>query len=154
MNRRLFIVAALVTLAVPTWATVQLLPAFLTDANCTLPKSVSRSKVFVAHVSFTVKPGFHVYSNVPGDENAIPTTIDLEDGSKYKITAIRWPEAHKDAMGVMILEGKVNVSVSIMPPALKANKSVLKLRLRSQGCNASSCLPPATVALLSVHDIK
>jgi len=132
----------------------QALPGFLTEAKAVAPKSVKKGKEFSVPVTFTVKPGYHVYAPKPGDENAIPTTIELEDGSVYKISSIKWPDAHKDAMGVMIMSGKVDVSVLLIAPATKAAKSVLKLKLRSQGCDDSSCLPPATVSLLSVIEVK
>jgi hypothetical protein len=57
-------------------------------------------------------------------------------------------------MGVFIMSGKVDVNVQLVAPAAKASKSVLKLKLRSQGCDDSSCLPPATVSLLSVIEVK
>ncbi len=132
----------------------QALPGFLTEAKATAPKSVKKGKEFTVPVTFTVKSGYHVYAPKPGDENAIPTTIELEDGSAYKIASIKWPDAHKDPMGVFIMSGKVDVTVQLVAPAAKASKSVLKLKLRSQGCDDSSCLPPATVSLLSVIEVK
>jgi DsbC/DsbD-like thiol-disulfide interchange protein len=132
----------------------QVLPAFLTEAKATAPKSVKKGSEFTVAVTFSVKPGFHVYAPKPGDENAIPTTITLEDGSAYKIASITWPEAHKDAMGVYIMSGKVDVTVKLVAPAVKASKSVLKLKLRSQGCDDSSCLPPSTVSLMSIVEVK
>lgn len=132
----------------------QALPGFLTEAKASAPKSVKKGKEFSVAMSFTVKPGYHVYAPKPGDENAIPTTIELEDGSAYKIASIKWPVAHKDAMGVMIMSGKVDVAVQLVAPTTKTTKSILKLKLRSQGCDDSSCLPPATVSLLSVIEVK
>lgn len=150
------VTAALVTLVwTPLFGTpTQALPGFLTEAKATAPKSVKKGKEFTVPVTFTVKSGYHVYAPKPGDENAIPTTIELEDGSAYKIASIKWPEAHKDPMGVFIMSGKVDVSLQLVAPAAKASKSVLKLKLRSQGCDDSSCLPPATVSLLSVIEVK
>jgi DsbC/DsbD-like thiol-disulfide interchange protein len=150
------VAAALVTMV---WnplsgTSTQALPGFLTEAKATAPKSVKKGKEFTVPVTFTVKPGYHVYAPKPGDENAIPTTIELEDGSAYKIASIKWPDAHKDPMGVFIMSGKVDVTVQLVAPAAKASKSVLKLKLRSQGCDDSSCLPPATVSLLSVIEVK
>ncbi len=132
----------------------QALPGFLTEAKAVAPKSVKKGKEFSVPVTFTVKPGYHVYAPKPGDENAIPTTIELEDGSAYKIASVKWPDAHKDPMGVMILSGKIDVTVQLVAPATKVSKSVLKLKLRSQGCDDSSCLPPATVSLMSVIEVK
>lgn len=150
------VTAALVTLVwTPLLGTpTQALPGFLTEAKATAPKSVKKGKEFTVPVTFTVKSGYHVYAPKPGDENAIPTTIELEDGSTYKIVSIKWPEAHKDPMGVFIMSGKVDVTVQVAAPSVKASKSVLKLKLRSQGCDDSSCLPPATVSLLSVIEVK
>lgn len=150
------IAAAMVTMV---WnpllgVSTQALPGFLTEAKATAPKSVKKGKEFTVPVTFTVKPGYHVYAPKPGDENAIPTTIEIEDGSAYKIASIKWPDAHKDPMGVFIMNGKVDVTVQLVAPAVKASKSVLKLKLRSQGCDDSSCLPPATVSLLSVIEVK
>jgi len=55
---------------------------------------------------------------------------------------------------VMIMSGKVDVAVQLVAPTTKTTKSILKLKLRSQGCDDSSCLPPATVSLLSVIEVK
>lgn len=149
------VVAALVTMIsnpIPGYS--QALPGFLTEAKANAPKSVKKGKEFIVPVTFTVKPGYHVYAPKPGDENAIPTSIELEDGSVYKIASVKWPEAHKDATGVYIMSGKVETVVTLMAPVTKSSKSVLKLKLRSQGCDDSSCLPPATVSLLSVIEVK
>lgn len=132
----------------------QALPGFLTEAKVNAPKSVGKGKEFTVNMTFTVKPGYHVYAPKPGDENAIPTTIEVEDGSQYKVKVAKWPEPHKDASGVMIMSGKVDVAITLVAPANKIAKSVLKLKLRSQGCDDSSCLPPATVSLLSVIEVK
>ena len=132
----------------------QALPGFLTEAKASAPKSVKKGKEFSVAMSFTVKPGYHVYAPKPGDENAIPTSLELEEGSAYKITSIKWPDAHKDPMGVMIMSGKVDVTLQLVAPAAKSAKSILKIKLRSQGCDDSSCLPPATVSLLSVIEVK
>lgn len=132
----------------------QALPGFLTEAKVSAPKSVGKGKEFTVAMTFTVKSGYHVYAPKPGDENAIPTTIELEDGSQYKLKSVKWPEPHKDASGVMIMSGKVDVAITLVAPATKAAKSVIKLKLRSQGCDDSSCLPPATVSLLSVIEVK
>lgn len=148
------VVAALVIMVCNPIATTQALPGFLTEAKATAPKFVKKGKEFTVPVTFTVKSGYHVYAPKPGDDNAIPTTIDLEDGSSYKITSIKWPDAHKDTAGVYIMSGKVDTLVTLVAPATKISKSVLKLRLRSQGCDDSSCLPPATVSLLSVIEVK
>lgn len=103
----------------------QALPGFLTEAKAVAPKSVKKGKEFSLALTFTVKPGYHVYAPKPGDENAIPTTIELEDGSSYKIASVKWPDAHKDPMGVMIMSGKVDVTVQIVAPAVKVSKSIL-----------------------------
>ena len=132
----------------------QALPGFLTEAKVSAPKSVGKGKEFTVALTFTVKPGYHVYAPKPGDDNAIPTTIELEEGSQYKIKSAKWLDPHKDASGVMIMNGKVDVALTLVAQSTKIAKSVLKLKLRSQGCDDSSCLPPATVSLLSVIEIK
>jgi DsbC/DsbD-like thiol-disulfide interchange protein len=101
----------------------------------------------VITVKMDIDKGWHSYPNPSGNESCPPTVVKVE-GKEAKDVKIEYPPGKlvndKDLGTYYVWEDSVSIKVTV-PRA--AADSPVKLKVKFQACNESSCLPPATVEL-------
>ena len=106
----------------------------------------------VIKITVDVARGFHINANQPGDENMIPTTLTFDKpktGIAFGKTIYPVPISVKVSYSdkpLKVHEGStvITTPITIDPRKVQPGKITLKGKLRYQGCNATTCLPPAT----------
>ncbi|MFM7322721.1 MAG: protein-disulfide reductase DsbD domain-containing protein [Armatimonadota bacterium] len=99
-------------------------------------------------VTAKVAPGWHVYTQDPGDEFSIPTKVAWNLPKGFVAGPTTYPAPTGDAKP-RIWEGEVRILTSIEARSAKPGTYRIKGTLSSQGCNAGTCLPPAKVELVA-----
>ena len=147
MNRIALLLAG-VAAAAAARAQAPTLPAYLKEVRASLaaPKLAPGGKTTLT-VTVKIAPGWHVYANKPGDEYAVPTVVEVKPAAGVRALAPVYSAPTAGDNGTKIHEGEMTVQIPIvLAPGAKAGKIVLVGAVKSQGCNATSCLPPSTVA--------
>ena len=143
--------AALVSsLATAAPAQAPKIPDFMSGAKASVaPGTVKAGGKATLTLTLTMAPGFHIYDPKPGDEFAIASEVV---GSKIAGVTYGKPVWPKPTLHekTRIHEGTITVTVPVTI-AKNAKPGTLKLgaAVKSQGCNATGCLPPETVALVT-----
>src|SRR5262249_11199815 len=105
-----------------------------------------------AIVELTIAPGWHVNAHTPRDEFLVPTTLEIEAPAGQKAAEVSWPEPVERTLAIspgkalLLYEGQLRLSAALSGTAA-AGAPPLRARLRFQGCNDSTCLPPKTLEL-------
>lgn len=143
MNKVLLTAALAAVCATAGQAQDRKLPEYLRG----IATSVSvNGKQATVTVKIDVAPEWHIWANKPGDENAIPTVIEVKASGNAKVGKIVYPAGHPYPAGGKIYEGATTVTIPVTL-ATATGKSTLSLTIRAQGCNATSCLPPVSLPL-------
>jgi DsbC/DsbD-like thiol-disulfide interchange protein len=114
----------------------------LTTANVQRGRSVRASLVL------DIPRGYHVTAHDPVSRFALPTKIEVEAPSGFRIGSISYPRAiirrftfSEDRLGVY--ENRTVIRFNIMiPPNQQTGKSEIKARLSYQSCSNEVCFPP------------
>jgi len=99
-------------------------------------------------ITVTIPPTWHVNSNKPLDDFAIPTVITL-DASTADLVSAQYPQhelksfAFSGGQQVAVYEGTIQIP---FVAKLKPNAAAIKANLHYQACNDKVCLPPKNVA--------
>jgi thiol:disulfide interchange protein DsbD len=117
----------------------QVTPSLVADTAAIAP-----GKPFTAGVRLKMEPGWHVYTQFPGDSGA-PPRIDWELPEGFQAGAIQWPipTAHLDEgdMLTYVYENDVLFMVEITPPAtLPPGDITLKAKINWLVCE-KICVP-------------
>jgi len=130
------------------------------------PAAVKPGQKATLTVNVQVAPGYHIYTNKPGDEYVIPTQISLMGGSPTGV-ALGGPIYPASNASIPSPQGKGHIAgysggVAVKVPltvaaSAKPGTTVLTGTLRAQACNDKMCLPPvslfisAPVNVVSAH---
>jgi DsbC/DsbD-like thiol-disulfide interchange protein len=141
--------AALVsTLAMAAPAQTPKLPGFFAGAKASIaPTSVKAGGKATLTLTITMAPGFHIYDPKPGEEFAIASEVlpIKAVGVSYGKAIWPTPTIHEKAR---VHEGTITVTVPItLAKTVKPGTLKLGAAVKSQGCNATGCLPPDTITL-------
>jgi thiol:disulfide interchange protein DsbD len=109
------------------------------------PASITRAAVVL-----TVKPGYHVNTNKPGETWLVPTEVVIGPPVGIKVKNIAYPRASKSlqiAGGKApspVWEGKVTVTFDLVVAGhVKPGTVTVKGMVRFQPCDDKTCLAPA-----------
>lgn len=135
--------AALVSsLATAAPAQAPKLPDFMSGARASVtPGTVKAGGKATLTLTLTLAPGFHIYDPKPGDEFAIASEVV---GSKVAgVSYGKQSGPNRRFTKTRIHEGTITVTVPVTI-AKNAKPGARKLggAVKSQGCNATGCLPP------------
>lgn len=97
-----------------------------------------------------IDAGWHINSNAPGDDFAVPTTLkwDLPDGWSEPTVAFPMAEHLKFEFSpnpLAVWQGTVVLVASATVPPGAAGPATLGVIVTAQACNDSQCLPPLPV---------
>lgn len=155
-----FSVAASLALTAGTTALAQGMPG----ANIA---TVTAQAAPVAHgghgmlaVTVRVAPGYHINAHKPADPDLIPTTWQGHAPAGVTFGTARFPVAQTVHASYEKLPMKVYMgrSVVLVPftvaKAVRPGHITLTGTLNYQGCNATSCFPPASVPIRALVTVK
>lgn len=143
--------AALVSsLAIAAPAQTPKLPGFISEAKAELaPVSVKAGTKATLTLTVTMAPGYHIYDPNPGDEFAIASEVTLTKIPGVSFGKAVWPKPLLQEK-TRVHEGTIKVTIPVtLAKTVKPGKLKLSAALKSQGCNATGCLPPETVTLFA-----
>lgn len=107
--------------------------------------------LFSVFLEISVKPGFHINSDQPGDEYSFPARVELMPFQGLELEKVVFPAGHKVLLPfsegpVSVLEGdfKVELKFKVAPSAGLDLK--IQGKLKFQACNDQACLPPRDVS--------
>ncbi len=104
------------------------------------------------NVEVAVAPGFHVYGS-PASEGLVPLAVELAPLDGVEIGAVAWPAPHPFrpeglTFEQLIHEGVVRGSIPLtFAGAPGAGDRLVRVTIRYQACNDSSCFPPTSAQL-------
>ena len=146
--RTLCWLAGVAALAVAAPAQSPKLPEFLASVKASVtPAKLAAGGRGILTVTVDIAPGWHIWANKPGDENAIPTTFEVAGDKVLAFGKPTWSTPTTTSEGGKIHEGKlvIAIPVTIARASVKPAKLTLTGKLKAQGCNDRACMPPATV---------
>ena len=122
-------------------------------AQIKAPDTLQTGKTYQLSISFDIVEDWHINSNKPKEEFLIPTVVQFDSLPALNIHKITYPEEKlvkfgfsETPMSVYEGQGIITCDFSLgddFPPG----ESELKIRLKYQGCNDKTCLPPADTLL-------
>lgn len=110
------------------------------------------------YVRGTIRSGWHIYAVDQGPGGPVPTRITLPEGQPFKVagtvTPISRPETAMDAsFGLQVSMHRdsavFRVPVRLIAPGAAARNGMdsVRVAIRYQACNATTCMPPRTVTV-------
>jgi hypothetical protein len=97
---------------------------------------------------FRIAPGLHINSHTPSEEELIPTTYSIPEGSGVSLTDAIYPPGvdftlpldRKTKLSVYTGEFTIQARVVAM-----VGDHLVQARLRYQACDNNACMPPKTI---------
>ena len=148
------------TMAVPTLAQG---PGNVTVATVTAsaqPAGVVRGGKGVLAITVAVAPQFHINAHKPNDPDLIPTTFTANKTAGVTFGAPRFPAARTikvsyEKQPMMVYQGRSTILVPFtVAKTARPGRLVVGGTLGYQGCNATSCYPPATAPVSAPVTVK
>lgn len=106
---------------------------------------------FSLFLEITVKPGFHVNSDHPGDEYLFPAKIEVTTIQGLELVKAVYPQGRQTTFSfsevpISILEDVFKVELKFRAaPDLPCEELLIKGIFRFQACNEDACLQPKAV---------
>jgi hypothetical protein len=97
-----------------------------------------------------LQPGFHVNSNMPGDDYLIPIKLTWNK-EPLEAEAVNYPKAQMEKLSfstnpISVYTGTFEIGTRFKAPApAMPGMAFMNGKLRYQACNNKECLPPHTV---------
>ena len=115
--------------------------------------------VVQGRLTLTIRPGWHINSNRPNDENLVPTVLSgdgLDDG--LSLGAVEFPQGVEIDLpfaeaAMSVYQGEVSIPFRLeLAEGAAAGPRLARLQLRYQACDDRKCLAPAELPLvLALH---
>ena len=112
--------------------------------------TVSAGKPSPVALHFRVGQGLHINSHTPRQEELIPTTFSIPEGSGVQLVKVDYPTGNDFTLPLdpstklSVYTGEFTILTRIV--ALPGNHLV-EAKLRYQACDRSVCLPPKTITV-------
>ena len=97
---------------------------------------------------FRIAPGLHINSHSPSEEELIPTTLAIPDGSGVRLDSAVYPAGTDFALPIdpktrlSVYTGDFTIQARIVATA---GNHLVEARLRYQACDNNVCMPPKTI---------
>lgn len=131
------------------------LPKFITAQKTTVePSTPRRGAAGKLIITLTVEDTFHIYDPNPGDPFLTATKV-----TPLKVPGVAfgkpvWP-LPMTVKGAKVHEGTVVVTIPYtVKPSAKTGKAAFGATFYAQGCNATTCYPPARFTVTVPVSIK
>lgn len=106
-----------------------------------------------------LQPGFHVNSNMPGDDYLIPIKLTWNK-DPLEAEQVTYPKPQMEKLGfstkpISVYTGTFEIATRFkVPPSAMPGMAFMNGKLRYQACNNKECLPPRTVDVRVTLDIQ
>jgi Disulphide bond corrector protein DsbC len=110
-------------------------------------------------VKAALQPGFHVNSNMPGDDYLIPIKLTWNK-DPLEAEQVMYPKPQMEKLGfspnpISVYTGTFEIGTRFKAPAnAMPGMGFMNGKLRYQACNDKECLPPRTVDVRVTLDIQ
>ena len=97
---------------------------------------------------FRVAPGLHINSHTPSEEELIPTTLSISEGSGARLDGAVYPPGtgfslpFDPKIRLSVYTGEFTIQARIVAAA---GNHLVEARLRYQACDNNVCMPPKTI---------
>jgi hypothetical protein len=119
---------------------------YLYPEQVTIP--VGKPSTVALH--FRIAPGQHINSHTPREEELIPTTFSIPEGSGVRLDGASYPSGTDFAMPInpmtrlSVYTGEFIVKARMVATA---GNHLVEAKLRYQACENNSCIPPRTITV-------
>jgi hypothetical protein len=106
-----------------------------------------------------LQAGFHVNSNMPGDDYLIPIKLTWNK-DPLEAEQVTYPKAQQEKLSfspnpISVYTGSFEIGTRFKaPPTAMPGMAFMNGKLRYQACNNKECLPPRTVDVRVTLDIQ
>ena len=106
-----------------------------------------------------LQPGFHVNSNMPGDDYLIPIRLTWNK-DPIEAEQVTYPKPQLEKLSfspnpISVYTGTFEIATRFKaPPGAMPGMAFMNGKLRYQACNDKECLPPRTVDVRVTLDIQ
>jgi hypothetical protein len=113
--------------------------------------TLHRGKADTAHVTVTVKDGYHVQANPASDTYLIPTTLQVKARAGITAGKPRYPRGRAYQLkgstdNISIYDGTFEIAVPVRAGRTASHgQKMLKATLRFQACDDKACFAPTTL---------
>jgi DsbC/DsbD-like thiol-disulfide interchange protein len=110
--------------------------------------TVPAGKATTVMLHFRIAPGLHINSHTPSEDELIPTTLSIPDGSGVRLEGAIYPPGTDFTLP---LDPKTKLSVYTGEFIIQARivatpgDHLVEARLRYQACDNHACMPPRTM---------
>jgi len=110
-------------------------------------------------VKAELQPGFHVNSNMPGDDYLIPIKLTWNK-DPLEAEQVTYPKAQMEKLAfstnpISVYTGTFEIATRFKAPSgAMPGMAFMNGKLRYQACNNKECLPPRTVDVRVTLDIQ
>jgi hypothetical protein len=110
--------------------------------------SIPAGRPSTVTLHFRIKPGLHINSHTPTEEELIPTTISIPVGAGVRLEGAVYPPGTElrlplnPGTRLSVYTGEFTVLVRLVATA---GDHLVEARLRYQACDSSACMPPRTI---------
>jgi DsbC/DsbD-like thiol-disulfide interchange protein len=112
--------------------------------------TVPAGKATTVALHFRIAPGMHINSHAPREEELIPTTLSIPEGSGVRLDGAAYPPGTEFTLP---LEPKEKLSVYTGEFTIQARMvaaagdHLVEAKLRYQACDNNACMPPRTITV-------
>jgi hypothetical protein len=120
--------------------------AFLYPEQVTVPAG----KTAAVSLHFRIEPGLHINSHTPREEELIPTTLSIPEGSGVRLEGADYPPGTEFVLALdptsklSVYSGEFIIQARIVAIA---GEHLIEARLRYQACDQKACMPPKTITV-------
>lgn len=106
-----------------------------------------------------LQPGFHVNSNMPGDDYLIPIKLTWNK-EPLEAEQVNYPKAQMEKLSfsqnpISVYTGSFEIATKFKAPTTAMpGMAFMNGKLRYQACNNKECLPPKTIDVRVTLDIQ
>jgi hypothetical protein len=112
--------------------------------------TVPAGKPATVALHFRIVPGLHINSHSPKEDELIPTTFSIPEGSGVRLDGAVYPPGADFALPIdpntklSVYTGDFTIQARIVAAA---GDHLVEARLRYQACDNNACMPPKTIAV-------
>ncbi len=101
-------------------------------------------------VTLTIKRGWHVNTDDPGDEFSLPTTVEFILPEGWPVPVVSFPDGQAlefefSDTPIEVWEGRAVILAGLVVPGTAVGDHRLRVAVTAQACNNTQCLPPEEV---------
>jgi len=112
--------------------------------------TVAAGKTSKVTLHFRIAQGLHINSHTPREDDLIPTTFSIPEGSGVRLAAASYPAGTDFTLPLdpgtklSVYTGEFVIQARIVATA---GNHLVEARLRYQACDKNACMPPKTITV-------